>query len=575
MSAADPLAAAVALHQAGRLTEAERAYAALLAARPDHADALHLTGIVCAQTGRAAAAVRFMAEAVGLNPASALYRGNLAKALPLAPEAGRAEALRDAADRLADHGRAAAATAFYRMALALRPDSTAGWFNLGITLRDGGQAAPALAAFNRAGRTSGGLTRADLEAGALLHRLHAYGDAAEAYGRAVARDRHAADGWLGLAAAVKATGAFQRAAAAYRRALAADPARTEAWFNLGVTLADQDDNDGAIVAYRRAAALVPGDETVHYNLAHQLLLTGRYAEGWREFEWRLATRVPVPDRGRPRWTGEPLEGRTLLLYGEQGHGDTIQFVRYAAMASARGGRVIVECPSALVRLVATVPGVAAAYALGDAPDFDLICPMLSLPYVFGTDLSTVPAPIPYMADRVPGDDRFDHVVPADGSRRVGLVWAGEPRPEHRRWSAADRRRSLPLGAFAPLLEVPGVRLVSLQKGAAAAQVADPPFAGRMIDPMAQVCDFADTAAIIRRLDLVISVDTAVAHLAGAIGRPVWLLSRFDGCWRWLAGREDSPWYPRLRVYRQPRLDDWSPVLERLTRELHVWAESRP
>ncbi|HYH17666.1 MAG TPA: tetratricopeptide repeat protein [Azospirillum sp.] len=567
----DALRAAVSLHQSGRLAEAERAYAALLARHPNHPDALHLTGVVCAQTGRAGAAVRFMAQAVGLNPGSATYRGNLQKALARADEAEQADAFGGAADALADDGQPNEAAALYRMALALRPDWLVGWFNLGIALRDAGQGGKALAAVRRAGAIAPDLVRADLEIGQLCFGLRDFAGARRAFHRVLTREPLNADAWFGLGNAVKGAGAFAHAVDLYRAAIAVAPARTEAWYNMAVTLADQDLNGQAIDAYRRALALAPEDAHTHCNLAHQLLLAGRFAEGWREFEWRFEANVVFPERGRPRWWGEPLEGRTILLYGEQGHGDTLQFVRYAPLVAARGGRVIVECPPALVRLVATVPGVAAAHPLGEAPAFDLICPMLSLPLIFRTEVSTVPAAIPYMADRFPGDERFDRFFPDDGARRVGLVWSGEPRPEDRRWSFADRRRSIPLQAFAPLLDVAGVRLYSLQKGTAAEQAREAPFDGCMMDPMDGVEDFADTAGIIRRLDLVISVDTSVAHLAGALGRPVWLLSRFDGCWRWLAGREDSPWYPGLRVFRQPRLDDWRPVLDRVAGELRIWA----
>ncbi|HYD66256.1 tetratricopeptide repeat protein [Azospirillum sp.] len=571
----DALRAAVALHQSGRLAEAERAYAAILAQHPDHPDALHLTGVACAQTGRAGAAVRFMAQAVALNPGSAAYRGNLHKALARAADAEQADAFAAAADALTDGGRPAEAAALYRTALALRPDALAGWFDLGIALRDAGRGEAALPAFRRAGVLAPGLARPDLEIGQIRHALHDAAGAARAFRRALAREPLNADAWFGLANAVKATGAFAPAVDLYRTALALAPARREAWYNMAVTLADQDRNVAAIHAYRRALAAAPDDAHTHCNLAHQLLLTGRFAEGWREFEWRFQANVAFPGRGRPRWRGEPPEGRTILLYGEQGHGDTLQFVRYAPLVAARGARVVVECPPALVRLLATVPGVADVHPLGATPAFDLICPMMSLPLVFGTEVDTVPAAIPYMADRFPGDERFDRFFTGDGVRRVGLVWAGEPRPEDRRWSFADRRRSLPLQAFAPLLDVPGVRLYSLQMGAAAEQAREAPFDACMVDPMGEVADFADTAGIVRRLDLVISVDTAVAHLAGAVGRPVWLLSRFDGCWRWLAGREDSPWYPGLRVFRQPRLDDWRPVLDRLAGELRAWAGGDP
>ncbi|CAO3430888.1 tetratricopeptide repeat protein [Azospirillum doebereinerae] len=566
------LQAAVALHRSGRLAEAEQAYAALAVQHPDHPDLLHLIGVIHAQTSRNRTAVRFMAQAAASNPASAAYRGNLQAALRRADDDERADAFAEASDALLDKGRGEAVP-LARTALALRPDSLTRWFNLGVALRNHGHADQALSAFRHARALAPDLLRTALEIGSLCHAAQDFAGARQAFHEASARHPSCGDAWCGLANAVKAAGGFARATALYRRVLALQPERRDAWCNLAVTLADQDRADDAIAAYRRAIRLAPDDANTRCNLAHQLLLTGRYAEGWREFEWRFQAGVPLPDRGRPRWQGEPLEGRTLLLHGEQGQGDTLQFVRYAALAAARVGRVIVECPPALVRLMASVPGVSAAHPLGEAPDFDVICPMLSLPLIFGTEVSSIPATMPYMAGHFPGDARFDRFFPDDGVRRVGLVWSGEPRPEDRRWSFADRRRSVPLRDLAPLLGTAGLRFYSLQKGVAAEQAREAPFDRLVVDPMGGVEDFADTASLVRRLDLVVSVDTSVAHLAGALGRPVWLLSRFDGCWRWLAGREDSPWYPQMRVFRQPRLEDWAPVLERVTGELRRWAAS--
>lgn len=569
---ADLLTDAVRLHQSGQLAGAADAYSRILAAEPLHADALHLLGVVRAQGGQVREAVTLIAQAVALNPASAAYRGNLAKATR-GDWPAVAAGLRAAGDALYDLGHPALAVPCYRAALTVRPDDETAWGNLALARRDTGRVAEALAPMRRAAA----LDPRDGQIALLLGGLClAAGDpaSAEAVFRALlsVQPEHAT-ARLALANAVKSSGRFVEAVALYRTALAVAPGEATPWFNLGVTLGDLDRHGEAVPVYRRAARLDPGNADFRYNLSHALLITGQYEDGWPAFEARFHCGVTIPERGRPWWRGEPLEGRTVLLYGEQGHGDAIQFIRYAPLVARAGGRVVVECLPALTRLFARVEGVAEVHPLGGATDFDLMCPLMSLPALFGTSLATVPAEVPYLDGAAAGEDRFAGLWPAaegsvpEGTLTVGLVWAGDPHATDARWSRADRRRSIPLAGFAPLLEIPGLRLVSLQKGAAAEQARQAPFAGRMVDVMDRAADFADTAALVRRLDLVISVDTAVAHLAGALGVPVWVLSRFDGCWRWIAGREDSPWYPTARVFRQDRLDDWRPVLDRVAAEL--------
>lgn len=565
MGIEDRLAAALALHRAGRTAEAEAIYAAILDSDPKNADALHLLGIVRAQTGRVAEAIALLAKAVEAVPRSSLYRINLIKALALK---GRWEAVacvfREGGDVCLDDGRPEEAVVWYRKAAAVAPDDVTSWFNLAVAARDVARLAEAARGFIRAARLDSSLKRARFETAMTLAALDRHGEAMIWLGALLEEDGDNADVRVAFGNAAKSVGDSAKAEELYRQAIAIRPDLAVAWFNLGVALADSDRNEPAAKAYRVTCALSHDNASAHYNLAHQLLLLGRWSEGWTEFEWRFRVGVDFPERGRPRWQGEPLAGRTILLYGEQGHGDTLQFIRYAPLVAERGGRVVVECPSALVRLLSGVDGVSAVHPLGTATEFDLICPLLSLPRIFTTTVDTVPAQIPYLSAKVADGRRFDRFFADDGRLfRVGLVWAGEPRPESRRWSLANRRRSIPLAGFARLLDVPGTRFFSLQLGEAAEQAAKEPFLGRIIDPMGEVGDFADTAAIVCRLDLVISVDTSVAHLAGGLGVPVWLLSRFDGCWRWLAGRDDSPWYPGMRVFRQPAIERWEPVLESL------------
>jgi len=301
------------------------------------------------------------------------------------------------------------------------------------------------------------------------------------------------------------------------------------------------------------------------NLCFLLLITGRFEEGWEEHEWRWRMRqssmvertFPVP-----LWGGEPIAGRTILLHAEQGLGDTLQFCRYAPLIEP-GARVIVEVQAPLARLVSRMPGIAQVVVRGQAlPPFDLHCPLLSLPRAFGTTLATVPGK-PYLAADPADSASWRERLAALPGLKVGLVWAGEPRENWPKLAAIDARRSMALKTLAQLGDAAGVSFISLQKGKPAAQATDPPAGMSLVDHTAELKDFADTAALIENLDLVICVDTSVAHLAGGMGKPVWLLNRFDTCWRWLLDRDDSPWYPTLRQFRQPSPGDWLAVVARV------------
>ncbi|WP_159107097.1 tetratricopeptide repeat protein [Azospirillum sp. B4] len=347
-------------------------------------------------------------------------------------------------------------------------------------------------------------------------------------------------------------------------ALALRPDYPEALNNSGVVLQMQGRLDQAISHYRRAVTLRPDYAAAHKNLGMTLLAAGRYEEGWAEFEWRWRDGQlagALRPFTQPQWRGEPAAGRVLLVHGEQGYGDSLQFCRYVPLVAAHGLRVVLEVPLPLVRLMRQLPGVEAVVAHGQVlPPFDLHCPMMSLPLAFGTSLSTIPASPRYLA-AAPAEAetwrrRLAAEAPGDNRPKVGVAWAGAARADTPDVAVADRRRSMGLAAMTPLLDEHSVRFVSLQKDAAETEV--PGRLGGLIDT---VVDFADTAGLISNLDLVISVDTAVAHLAAAMGVSVWLLNRFDSCWRWLRGRDDSPWYPTVRQFRQPRLGDWGTVVQ--------------
>jgi len=304
----------------------------------------------------------------------------------------------------------------------------------------------------------------------------------------------------------------------------------------------------------------------HWNLALALLVQGHFPEGWEEYEWRWKTKGLLSPRQllpQPLWDGRPLAGRAILLHAEQGLGDTIQFIRYLPLVAQRGGRVIVECQPELQRLVqAMTPDIPVLARGQPLPDFAFQCPLLSLPKALGTTLATIPATVPYLhADAQNVQMWRDRLAGHGSALKVGLIWAGNPHHKN------DRNRSVKLASLAPLAQVPGVQFYSLQKGAAAAQAKTPPPGMDLIDRTDDLQDFADTAAMIANLDLVIAVDTSVVHLAGALAKPVWTLLPYCPDWRWLLKRQDSPWYPTMRLFRQPEIGDWDSVIQQLAAAL--------
>lgn len=471
------------------------------------------------------------------------------------------------------------AAQFYQRAVAIDPGFKEAWINLGLVALTLGRTDDALSSQRQALRIDPENADAQNNLG-MVHYAQGHIAEAENCFRAALRLRpDYANATLNLGATQQICNHIEEAEALFRQALAlgANPIYVNS--NLALAMMEQVRPQEAERLCREALALRPDYPEARANLAMALLAMGRLEEGWQEYESRWAVEamgMPALNLPQPRWTGQKLNGETVLLYAEQGFGDVLQFCRYAPMVAAAGGRVLLVVPSELRRIMATLGGVAEVLCEEDnaLPPFDYHCPLLSLPLAFGTTMATIPAPAAYLhADA----SSWSHVLDDLPGLKVGLVWAGKSRTAQPHAVAIDKRRSMRLSEMVPLLFVSGCSFVSLQLGQPALQMQALPAGAKLHDVSSGMNDWADTAALIAGLDLVITVDTAVAHLAGALGKPVWMLNRFDSCWRWFLNRDDTPWYPSMRQFRQTSRGDWPAVIERVKQALikHVAGQDPP
>ena len=552
---------AVELQQNGALAEAETTYREILALRPRHFDALQLLGALALQAKRYEEGVQFLTRALEIDSRQAAVHSNLAFALnalgrheaalaaanrALALKNGFVDALNNRGVALAGAHRPDEALANFDQLLAAKPDFPEAWSNRSCALRDLGLAEEALASCDKA----------------------------------LALRPNYAEAWSNRANALSDLNRPLEAKDSYERALAASSGFADAWNNLGLTFVDMNRHADALACYERALALAPDSAETHWNRALCLLQMGDLAAGFAEYEWRWQRQRIAPSRrtfDAPLWLGNAsLDGKTILLHAEQGLGDTLQFCRYATLVAKQGARVVLEVQPELTRLLTGLEGVAALVTAGEPlPAFDYHCPLLSLPLAMRTVVDTIPAETPYLfADREASAQwkaRIEAAAPRE-ALKVGLVWAGGHRPHVPELRKNDARRSLDIERFAPMLDVPGVQWFSLQKGDKAVRQLSAlrerhETARRIVDWTDALHDFADTAALVDNLDLVISVDTSTAHLAGAMNKPVWILNRLDTCWRWMLEREDTPWYPSARLFRQPTLGEWDSVIGNIKQAL--------
>ena len=535
------------LRHLGRLDASEAAYREALRLAPDVAQTHYGLGLLLSELFRPKPALEAFLAAVGLDPNFAMAHSHAGNALA-------------ALDRTDD------ALAAHQIALDLAPNDAGAHHNLGLTLSRLGLYEEAIAAQGRAIVLDPGYAEAYANMAGCQAELGRADDAMASSRKAIALKPGLAVGYAGLGNALMEQDRLEDALAAYQEALRLNPRFPLGHGNLGLVLFRLGRLDEAEAAHRQALAQRDDVWQSHHNLGVLRLERGDFREGWREFEWRLrAHDVRFREEGfsTPMWAGESLTGKTILLYAEQGFGDMIQCARFIPRVAERGARVLLRVPQALRRLLQALPGVA-AFVAEDAPEpeADFRAPLFSLPHLLDVTLDALPGPTPYLtADPALvalWKARLDTAAPRPGPR-VGVVWSGNVTAK------VDRGRSIPLRDFEPLARVVGAPLISLQKGFGLDQLDDQPQIPRMtvLGADFDAGDFADTAAVIMNLDLVVSCDTAVAHLAGALGRPAWLALNARSEWRWLYDREDSPWYPGLRLYRQPAAGDWRGAFERM------------
>ncbi len=509
-----------ALQQAGKLDDAIASWRRALAIRPQLAETQSNLGMGLLEQCNLEEAEVHLRQAILLQPNFPDARFNLGGLLK-------------------DRGQLDEAVACYRELLRIKPDYVGGYVNLGVALNTQGKSTEAIACYEQA---------------LWLDPNHD-----EALGN--------------LAQALRDLGRVDEALAAAQQAVSAMPANPKAHMGLGVLWSRLGKPDQAIVCYEQALRLKPDYADAHYALAMALLCTGQWEQGLVEYEWRWRTKGYIPPRfPKPLWDGSPLAGRTLLLLTEQGLGDILQFIRFAAAAKQTGGTVVVSCRPALIRLLESCPGIDRLIPAGEMfTEFDVYVSLFSLPRLLKIPLAAVSPQVPYVFADPQLVELWRQKLQAWSGFKIGIAWQGSSTyPD-------DRQRSLPLAQFEPIAAIPGVQLFSLQQGYGTEQLR--PLADRLpVNLLGDDLDraagtFMDTAAVMKNLDLVITSDTSIAHLAGALGVAVWLATPLANDWRWLQRREDSPWYPTMRLFRQRSLGNWQTVFESMAAALRAIVES--
>jgi Tfp pilus assembly protein PilF len=529
-------------YRAGRLNEAAAAFHKILALRPDVAEMHNNLGVLLGQQGKLEEALARFRRAVALKPN---YAGSL----------------RNLGNALRELGRLDEAAANYQRALAFDPSLYPAHFDLGCIFQTQRKLDAAAVQFKLALALKPDNVEICCALSNVLWELGEFDQAVVECERALALNPNLAQVHNNLGTILRQQKKHDQALVHYRRAVELRPDYPEAHGNLGLILTDTAQIDQALIHFDQVVALRRDSPEAHMDRARTYLMQGDFQRGWADYEWRWKCKdVQPPSFAQPQWQGEPIEGRSILLVTEQGLGDMLQFLRYARLVKERGAKVLLRAPNSLVPLMRLVPYVDEVFAWDDAlPNFDVYLPLMSLPKIFETTLATIPAGEPYlMADPVLVDRWRETLASIEGFK-VGIQWQGNPNYRRDGW------RSIPLARFAPLASMPGVQLISLQKGLGSEQLRHVDFSvtelGEQLDETTGA--FMDTAAVLKNLDLLITSDTALPHLAGGLGIATWLALPHVPDWRWLMDRDDSPWYPTMRLFRQTEFENWTPVFQRM------------
>ncbi len=614
-------------HKDDRLRHTEHLLRLILQRNPNNHVALHSLGIIAHQKGNHDAAVELISKAIANNPHIPQYHNTLGlvyeilgkyeeavaaykQAVSVNPD--YAEAYHNMAVALQSQNQYAAAVEKCRQAVSIKSDYAEAYNTMGFSLEKQQQFTEAITNYKQAVRLKPDFVEAYNHLGVVLNAQERTGEAIEYYKQALRLDPNYAEVYNNMAIALKAKEQFTEAISYFEEAIRLEPDFAEAYYNLANSLRDETrcaeaienyrqavrlkpdfaeaynhlgvvlnaqggfaesiENYEAIENYRRALQLNPDFAEAHSNLSLVLLRTGKLTEGWKEYEWRRNPKLDIITYPHsfetPRWDGSCFKEKRLLVHYEQGLGDTIHFVRYLPMVKARGGTVILEARKPLYRLLQCFPGIdeLVEASFDKKPDvkFDHHISLMDLPKIFATTLETIPAEVPYINCCSTKAELWRNKL-AGPDLKVGIVWAGSP--SH----ANDQNRSCTMKYFAPLTKIHGVRLYGLQKGEAAEQIEELADEMTITNLGNEFEDFTDTAAAIENLDLVISVDTSVLHLAGAMGKPVWALLSFAPEWRWMLDRRDSPWYPTMKLFRQKKWGQWEPVFQNVAEELRTAA----
>jgi tetratricopeptide (TPR) repeat protein len=545
-----PIEDAVSLHQQGRLDEAEKIYRRVLKSNKNDFNALHLLGMVNHQRGKPGEAYQLITSALKIHPRSPDALANLSFVL---------HALKRDDEALASIDKA----------LAIAPDHLDALNNRGNLLLALSRPVEAVAAFDRVLAIEPRHVQAHINRGNALWECGRGEEALPEYDAALALQPGNPYAFYNRANALRVLGREEDAIEAYGSALLSLPSHLPSWINLGQTLMALNRHGEALDAYRKALELAPDNADANFNEALALLTVGDYRRGFEKYEWRWKrTGMDAKPRFRQRpWLGEsPVAGKTVLLYAEQGLGDTIQFVRYAPELARAGARVVLEVQPELKELLARFDGVASVLGRGEStPAFDLHCPLASLPLALKTEPSNVPGGIPYLRASEARMARWRERIEALLGPRVAIAWSGSA--DH----FNDRNRSIALAQLEPLLATRGVSFVSIQHEVRPTDAEQLAANAGMLHIGGELLDFSDTAAVLALCDLTISVDTSVVHLSAAMGRPTYLLVPFQPDWRWTAEGERSPWYPDVKLFRQPAPGDWNSVLMRVSEALAMLA----